>query len=135
MRSSVKFTIAVVSTMLAGGALAAPRDPLVIPGIGPETSPAAAYRPRYAAPAAPRYSAAATYPAPRRAHRYWVAEARPRVRVAAYAPRRLDAPVWDAPRFYDDEYRPAAYNAADAYPPPARPWLRSGPLCRGYVGW
>ncbi|MBY6240330.1 hypothetical protein [Methylosinus sp. Sm6] len=129
MRSSVKFTIAVFSTLLAGGALAAPRDPLVVPGIGPESSPAAAYRPRHSSPAV-------AYSAPRRHVRYRVAEQRPRVvRVASFAPRPFVGETWDAPRPYDDEYRPAAYNAADAYPPPARPWLGAAPVCGRLVHW
>jgi hypothetical protein len=128
MRSSMKFTIAVFSTLLAGGALAAPRDPLVIPGIGPESSPAPSYRPRYAVPAA-------AYPAPRRTARYRIEEQRPRpLRVAVFAPAPFADEVWDAPRFYDDEYRPAAYNAADAFPPPARPWLSPAPCCRSSGG-
>jgi hypothetical protein len=128
MRSSVKFTFVVFSSLLAGGALAAPRDPLVIPGIGPEYAPAAVYR--------PRQSPAAAYPASRRHARYWIAEARPRsVRVAAFAPTRFEGERWEAPRPYDDEYRPAAYNAADAYPPPARPWLRAAPFCHDASGW
>lgn len=142
MRSSAKFTLAVFSgpavfCLLAGGALAATRDPLVIPGLGPQTAPtarqAAAYHyHRAAAPPlaySPRPYAPAAYPAPRRSvARYWMQEAplRP-ARVASFAPLGFEGPAWEAPRPYDDEYRPAAYNGADAYPPPARPFLRAAP--------
>lgn len=144
MRSSAKFTLSVfagpaVFCLLAGGALAATRDPLVIPGIGPQTAPTArhaAYRPHRApapaplAYAQPRYAPAA-YAAPRRSvARYWMQEAPPRpVRVASFAPR-FEGPAWEAPRYYDDEYRPAAYNGADAYPPPPRPYLVTRPFAR-----
>jgi hypothetical protein len=160
MRSSAKFTSAVFSApavfcLLVGGASAASRDPLVIPGIGPYP-PSAAHAAAYHSPAparlahsqrpyaprphaqtvyspysAQRYSHAA-YPAHRRSHvGYWIQEPPPRpIRVASLAPRRLDGPSWDAPNPYDDEYRPAAYNGADAFPPPARPFLRPLPPAR-----
>jgi hypothetical protein len=119
---------AVFSSFLAGGALAAPRDPLVVPGIGPGSSSAAF---RY-----PRYSARRTHPLARRHFRFWIAENGPRAApTAGFTPLRFGGAILEAPRLYDDDYRPAAYTAADAYPPPARPWLRPAPLCRAFAGW
>jgi hypothetical protein len=156
MRSSAKFTSAVFSVpaivcLLAGGASAASRDPLVIPGIGPYAPPSAgraaafhphhspaparlahaprSYAPTVYSPYSPQPYAHAAFPTHRRSHvRYSMQEPPPRpIRVASLAPRGFDGPAWEAPHPYDDEYRPAAYNGADAFPPPARPFLRPLP--------
>jgi hypothetical protein len=143
MRSSSKFTLAVLTApavlcLLSADASAASRDPLVIPGIGPHSwraeRRAAAHHAHRAPPARavypPRpYAFPVAHHAPRRAASpYWIAEAPPRrVRIASLAPLEFQGPAWEAPHPYDDEYRPAAYNGADAFPPPARPFLRPLP--------
>jgi hypothetical protein len=163
MRSSAKLTSAAFSApavfcLLIGGAAAASRDPLVIPGIGPyapSAARAAAYHPRHSptparfahspqiyapqpyaqtvySPYSPQRYSHGAHPAHRRSHaRYWMQEPPPRpIRVASLAPRGFDGPAWEPPHPYDDEYRPAAYNGADAFPPPARPFLRPLPPAR-----
>lgn len=85
---------AMLLCLSAGDALAGGRDPLVIPGIGPRPSARPYAAPRYAP--GPRY------------------QARTYARV-----RPAPAPVNP---YDDDGYRPAAFNAADPYPPPPRPF-------------
>jgi hypothetical protein len=122
---------AVASGLFAGGAPAAARDPLVIPGIGPIS-----WADRNPAYFGPSYAPSARS-VRRRAHSpYWAEGVRPRpVRAAFAAPRRFHG--WAPPNPYDDEYRPAAYNGADPFPPPPRPYrLRSiPPFCVGYCAW
>lgn len=123
IRYAVCSSAAMICLFAASGAEAGNgRDPLVIRGIGPESwapEPYSAYgegsRDHFVRGA--HHSARRSY-APR-----WTADFRPIHRGLG---RRAVfygsyGGVYHSGRPYDDSYRPAAYSAADAFPPPPPP--------------
>lgn len=109
MRLGVKILFAAGLIGLSAPAEAGGRAPVVIRGIDSERALDAAYAPSI------RIRLPQAGVAHSRHYRHSLAPAR-RYRLARPA---FPALSLHSGRRYDDSYRPAAYNAADAFPPPA----------------